>query len=415
MKNLDLREEKYLDIEKLINESLSEKKMEDEKEDLVLEYLCQSVSKYDSYDSIRKKADSGDPYAYLKLACWHIDHAKNVKDYCFAYQYAVKAEQMGYVEANYLLGQLYFYGTGCQKNRYRARKCFLKFVEKVNPKYLLNETVLADAYLKLAEIEKERKDYQKAGLYINQLHQYNQDYDIYISEYEKEDSDRRKENYYSIAVSTIGFFSFCASAFLLFRYLGAETLSTFSVLPQKEVIAVVDTVNIENDNVPLAMNVVDTAVFSEISEEEFKGLNYSEIPIAGVYSSTEYISKSGNYYGVNNLTDSRTDTWWQEGVRDNGVGQTITFLLPEESTVNAFMIENGKAISYDEYEKNNRVAGITINNDRNYKIHLKDELEKSYIVFDKPITGSTFTLRIDSVYPGNTYNDTCISQIVLYE
>ena len=415
VKNLNLKEEKYLDIEKLINESLSDKRMEDEKEDLVLEYLCQSVSKYDSYDVIKKRAENGEPYAYLKLASWHIDHAKNIKDYYIAYKYAYKAEQMGYVEANYLLGQLYYYGTGCQKNRYRARKCFKKFVEEVNPRYLLNETVIADAYLKLAEIEKEKKNFAKATYYFTKLHQFNQEFDSYIMDCENEINAGKKEDAHAIFTTTIGFFSFCACAFFLFRFLGNETLSLCHRIPDKCAIAVVDTIDIAEDTVPLSMQIVDTVYYYEVSEREFMEANYSQIPIVSVDASSVYISKVGNNYGPDNLIDQRSDTWWQEGARDSGVGQMITFHIPIDSSVQAFMIENGKATNLDEYKKNNRVACLTIKGDTDYKIPLCDEMGKKYFVLEKPISGSQFSIRIDSVYSGNTYNDTCISQLMIYE
>lgn len=415
MKNLDLKEEKYLDIEKLIHESLSDQKLEEEKEDLVLEYLCQSVSKYDSYDVIKKRVQQGEPYAYLKLASWHIDHAKNIKDYCIAYKYACKAEQMGYVEANYLLGQLYFYGTGCQKDMYRARKCFLKFIENVNPKYLLNEAVLADAYLKLAEIEKEKMNFAKTAYYFHRLHEFNREYDSYIEECENEMKTKKSENIQAIIQVTMGFISFCACTLFLFHYLKAESVLLYENIPKKNIITVVESVEIAEESVPLDMRIIDVLPYYEIEEDIFLQSNYSTVPITHIEASSTYISKKGKYYGTDNLIDYRSDTCWQEGVRDAGVGQSITFHIPENSAVQGFMIENGNSESIESYEKNNRVASLIINNDIKYHISLKDEMGKKYFIFDEPVIGNSFTIRIDSVYSGNTYNDTCISQLVLYE
>ena len=44
------KEEKYVDIEDLLKESLADKSVTGDKEDMVLEYLCQTISKTDSYD-----------------------------------------------------------------------------------------------------------------------------------------------------------------------------------------------------------------------------------------------------------------------------------------------------------------------------------------------------------------------------
>ena len=46
------KEEKYIDIEDLLKESLSDKNVTGDKEDMVLEYLCQTISKTDSYDAL---------------------------------------------------------------------------------------------------------------------------------------------------------------------------------------------------------------------------------------------------------------------------------------------------------------------------------------------------------------------------
>ena len=126
------KEEKYIDIEDLLKESLSDKNVTGDKEDMVLEYLCQTISKTDSYDALQRKARDGDTYAYIQLASWHISHAKNIKDYCAAYHYALKASKHGYVESYYILGQLYLYGTGCIKNVHKAIKyldIFVRFYE----------------------------------------------------------------------------------------------------------------------------------------------------------------------------------------------------------------------------------------------------------------------------------------------
>ena len=50
------KEEKYIDIEDLLKESLSDKNVTGDKEDMVLEYLCQTISKTDSYDALQRKA-----------------------------------------------------------------------------------------------------------------------------------------------------------------------------------------------------------------------------------------------------------------------------------------------------------------------------------------------------------------------
>ena len=65
------KEEKYIDIEDLLKESLSDKNVTGDKEDMVLEYLCQTISKTDSYDALQRKArDAGfDERHFLNALC----------------------------------------------------------------------------------------------------------------------------------------------------------------------------------------------------------------------------------------------------------------------------------------------------------------------------------------------------------
>ena len=134
MENSGKLEEKYVDIEDLITESLSDKNITEDKEDMVLEYLCQAISETDSQGDMKKKAEKGDSYAYLQLASWHIANAKNIKDYCEAHKYASKAAKCGYVEAYYILGQLNLYGVGCSKNVHRAVRYLSYFTKQIEEK-----------------------------------------------------------------------------------------------------------------------------------------------------------------------------------------------------------------------------------------------------------------------------------------
>lgn len=204
MRESKLKKESYVDIEDLIKDSLSDRTISEDKEDLVLEYLCQTISKSDSYDSIKRQADKGDGYAYIQLASWHISHAENVKDYCYAFQYAKKAVKSGYPEGNYILGQLYYYGVGCEKNRYLSAKSFQTFVEAANPKQLLNNSVLADSYLKLFTIEKELGRYDKAGYFMKKLGKDFPEYKGYMEEYEQD----VKEQQNSLTCHFIAFAAF---------------------------------------------------------------------------------------------------------------------------------------------------------------------------------------------------------------
>lgn len=212
-----LKKESYIDIEDLIKDSLSDKTISDDKEDLVLEYLCQTISKSDSYDSIKKRADKGDSYAFIQLASWHVSHAENVKDYCKAFTYAKKAVKSGYIEGYYILGQLYYYGAGCEKDISQALKSFRNFVEEMNPKQLLNDSVLVDAYFKLVAIEKELGRYDKAGYYMKKLGKLLPEYRNCVEEYEQEIAMQQKSLTYNF-LSAVAFILLLCCAGLIVSF-----------------------------------------------------------------------------------------------------------------------------------------------------------------------------------------------------
>lgn len=219
MKESELKRESYLDIEDLIKDSLSDRTISEDKEDLVLEYLCQTISKSDSYESIKKRAEKGDEYAYIQLASWHVAYAENIKDYCLAFGYAKKAVRYGYTEGNYILGQLYYYGVGCERDIHLAAKCFRLFVEEINPKQLLNDSVLADAYLKLVMIEKKLGRYDKAGYYMKKLGKLSVEYKSYVEEYEQEIATQQK----SLTCNFLSFIAFivilCCAGIIVSHYM----------------------------------------------------------------------------------------------------------------------------------------------------------------------------------------------------
>ena len=120
MGNREWKEEKNIDIEDLLKESLSDTKLTKENQDFVLENLCKAITLNDSQEELKQKVNNGDAHADIQLASWYIANAKNIKDYCIAHKHASKAAKKGDVEAYYILGQLYMYGVGCTKNMYKA-------------------------------------------------------------------------------------------------------------------------------------------------------------------------------------------------------------------------------------------------------------------------------------------------------
>lgn len=418
MEGPTLKEDKYVDIEELLSESLSDQTMSDEKEDLVLEYLCQTISKTDNYDVVKQRAHNGDSYAYIQLASWHIANAKNIKDYCEAFQYASKAAKNDYVEAYYILGQLYYYGVGCEKNLHRAIKCFQYFVDNVSTKNLLNDSVLYDAYLKLAEAEKKNGHYERALNNYHILRGLDEKYADVLRECEEEIKELRGERTKNFIVAAGSFVAVCGAIFVLAMFFGEGLLRneepTLARAEQQDV-EITETPLALEDKVEEPIQIQESITCFIVSEEIFQTYELQELEPQEVISSSEYISKVGKDYGAHNVIDHDSSTSWQEGAQDAGVGQTITFRLKEPAIVNGMRIENGKQTSEEDYYNNNRIALLRIFEEEKITIALEDVMGAQYIIFENPILTDEIELKIQSVHSGYKYNDTCVSEITLYE
>ncbi len=122
----------------------------------------------------------------------------------------------------------------------------------------------------------------------------------------------------------------------------------------------------------------------------------------------------GNYdYSVNNLIDQNKATTWSEGASDVGIGETVTFNFENKCTVKSINIVNGYCKSEDLYYKNARVKTLTVLfGDSEEQISVEDLYDQNQTIkFASEHVTNQIVLRIDEVYPGNKYSDTCVSEI----
>jgi len=118
-------------------------------------------------------------------------------------------------------------------------------------------------------------------------------------------------------------------------------------------------------------------------------------------------------YGAKNLLDGDQTTCWAEGKADSGTGETVTITFEKEVRMEHFYIINGLGRN-GYYRENNRVKELSINGE---KVTVPDAGigVKAKIDLEKPVTAKVFTFRIEAVYQGTKWNDTCISEILFGE
>ena len=133
-------------------------------------------------------------------------------------------------------------------------------------------------------------------------------------------------------------------------------------------------------------------------------------------ASSVLTTSSGISYAADNLFDSDLTTSWQEGEDDEGVGVTITSTFASGTELSAIVIWSGNETTEDKFNNNNRPAQITISVSSDSQSYsavytLEDYMGAQAIVFEEPVPVESVVIRIDSVYEGEVYNDTVISEL----
>lgn len=135
-------------------------------------------------------------------------------------------------------------------------------------------------------------------------------------------------------------------------------------------------------------------------------------------SATSYLDES-QYHIVHlpeNLIDGNLSTGWVEGSPGQGIGESVTVYFDGMHLVSGIQIYAGYQKSWDLYNKNSRPEGIYVGfSDGSGESHtLADVYDVQNIQFANSVLTDRIILRVDSVYPGNKYEDTVISEISLY-
>jgi hypothetical protein len=145
----------------------------------------------------------------------------------------------------------------------------------------------------------------------------------------------------------------------------------------------------------------------------------SELKPEGVYS-----------YEAQNVNDNDPNTAWVEGVTGPGINETINFTIAPRTwggkNDGAYKLKkigfmNGPNSSTDLFYANNRVKKVLVQysdvfnyEEHEYIAELKDIMGMQYIILPKTELISNVQITILEVYPGNKYDDTCISEIQFF-
>jgi hypothetical protein len=137
------------------------------------------------------------------------------------------------------------------------------------------------------------------------------------------------------------------------------------------------------------------------------------LPIQGVNASSELGEYEGVSYAVKNLIDKKASTVWVEGEEGSGLGASITLDLGGEQTVTQIKLWNGNWYTADFWQRHNRAKEVEVefSDGSKQNFTLKDEMAAEVIRLPAAVKTSSVKIKIKSIYRGNTFNDTCISEV----
>lgn len=135
--------------------------------------------------------------------------------------------------------------------------------------------------------------------------------------------------------------------------------------------------------------------------------------IAANASST--ISQEGTSNSPMLLFDGKEDTNWQEGVDGYGIYETISFSFDDFYKVKyiGFKLGNWKTDRY--YAGNAKPKTMTLTfGDYIGQITFTGERKVEWVEVNKAVNANSMNISIDDVYPGTQWEDTCITEIMVY-
>ncbi len=137
-------------------------------------------------------------------------------------------------------------------------------------------------------------------------------------------------------------------------------------------------------------------------------------PTAATSSST-LKATSSNSYKATNLLDGDLATAWEEGVEGPGIGEWVKFDFSRKVTLTRIEIANGYQKDDDRYFGNPRVRSVGVEYSTG-TVQLIDLLDvqdfQTIIPTRQPV--EWVRLTIVSVYPGEVWEDTALSEVRFY-
>ena len=158
------------------------------------------------------------------------------------------------------------------------------------------------------------------------------------------------------------------------------------------------------------------AVQASVSDDEPSSLGSMKVVTVSSASATSVLHYNDSEY--NNEPEMAVDgdetTSWQEGAEGQGSGESITLNF-EKTGVKVIACRLGNWRNDWLYYANCRPKTMTLQiGNQSFDVEFTDAQIPHYIILSDKVEAESLTFTINEIYPGDEYDDCCISELTVY-
>lgn len=171
----------------------------------------------------------------------------------------------------------------------------------------------------------------------------------------------------------------------------------------------------ENHPEPAPASVSEEATASAVLYEGTPDVSLlKEVSVISA-NATSTISQTKTNNNAMLLFDKKDDTSWQEGVSGYGINESVSFSFDDLHKVKyiAFKLGNWKNDKY--YYGNAKPKTINlVFGDYSGQVTFTGERKVEWVEVSPSVNADSMRLELKDVYPGTSWEDTCISEVTVY-